>query len=49
MANLREGAKIEVAVKGKCLILRAGGKQYTTRIEQQSRAGAAVTPPASPR
>ena len=49
MANLHEGDKIEVAVKGKSLILRVRGKQYTTRIEQKSRSGKAVSPPASPR
>src|ERR1035441_4814974 len=49
MANLREGDKVEIAVKGKSLILRAGGKRYTTHIEQKSRAGPAVSSPASPR
>src|ERR1035437_3696965 len=49
MANLREGDKVEVAVKGKSLILRAGGKRYTTHIEQKSRAGQPVNSPASPR
>jgi len=49
MANLREGDRIEVAVNGKRLILRARGKQYTTHIEQKSRSGKAVSSPASPR
>jgi hypothetical protein len=49
MANLREGDEVEVAVKGKSLILRAGGKRYTTHIEQKSRAGQPVNSPASPR
>ena len=49
MANLREGDKVEVAVKGNSLILRAGGKRYTTHIEQKSRAGQPVNSPASPR
>jgi hypothetical protein len=49
MANLREGDKIEVAVNGKSLILRARGKQYTTHIEQRSRSAKAVSSPASPR
>ena len=49
MANLRDGDKIAVAIKGKTLLLRAGKKQYTTHIEQKSRNGAAVSSPASPR
>ena len=49
MANLREGDRIEVAVKGKNLILRARGRQYTTHIEMKSRGGKPVTAPASPR
>jgi hypothetical protein len=49
MANLREGDKLEVAVNGRRLILRVGGKRYTTHIVQRSRPGEAVNPPASPR
>src|SRR5450759_2676763 len=37
MAHVHEGDKIEVAVHGKNLILRAHGKQYTTHIDQKSR------------
>jgi hypothetical protein len=46
-ANLREGDRIEVAVNGRSLILRVGGKRYTTQIVHKSR-GTPVTPPASP-
>jgi antitoxin component of MazEF toxin-antitoxin module len=49
MAHVHEGDKIEVAVHGKNLILRARGKQYTTHIEQKSRSGKPVSSPASPR
>jgi hypothetical protein len=49
MANLREGDKLEVAVNGRRLILRVGGKRYTTHIVQKSRSGEAVSPPASAR
>ena len=49
MANLHEGDRIEVAVNGKRLFLRVGGKRYTTQIMQKSRADGAVSPPASPR
>jgi hypothetical protein len=48
MANLHEGDKIEIAVLGRRLILRAGGKRYTTHIRQRSRTGAPVSPPALP-
>jgi hypothetical protein len=48
-ARLREGDRIEVAVKGKSLILRAGGRQFTTHIERKSRSGKTVSSPASPR
>jgi hypothetical protein len=49
MAHVHEGDKIEVAVHGKNLILRAHGKQYTTHIEQKSRADKPVSSPASRR
>ena len=48
MANLREGDKIEVAVNGRRLILRVGGKRYTTHIVQKSRSGEAASLSASP-
>lgn len=47
--NLQEGAKLDVAVDGKNLILRIGSKQFTAQIEQKSRAGRHVTDPASRR
>lgn len=49
MANLREGDKIQVAVKGKTLLMRARGKQYAAHIEQISRNDKPVSSPASPR
>lgn len=42
--RLEDGARIEVAVEGKTLLIRVGGKQYSARIEQKLRAGAAVGP-----
>ena len=43
MAHLREGDKIEVAVDGRKLLLRIGGKRYTTYIQQKNRADKPVT------
>ena len=47
--QLPDETKIEVAVDGKTLVMRIGGKQYHARIEQKTRAGAASTPPSSRR
>ena len=48
VANLQEGDRVEVAVNGRRLILRFGGRRYTTWIVHRSRSGEAVSPPASP-
>ena len=48
VANLQEGDRVEVAVNGRRLILRFGGRRYTTWIGHRSRSGEAVSPPASP-
>jgi hypothetical protein len=49
MARLRAGDKIEVAVDGRKLLLRIGGKRYTTYIEKKTRADKPVTSHAAPR